>query len=90
MMQILETFPKPSPVATGMALVQQQLRSSPYWSVRQLICVLDQGCVTLRGTLPSYYLKQVAQSVAAQTLGIDRVQSDIRVQSESPVRASDY
>lgn len=82
MIQILGADPKSSQVSVGLTLLQQQLRSSPYWSVRQLICVLEQGCVTVRGTLPSYYLKQVAQAVAIKALGVGRMQSDIDVQSE--------
>ncbi len=66
----------------GAAVLQQQFRSSPYWSVRQLICVFDRGCVTIRGTLPSYYLKQVAQSIAMKSLGSDHIHSDIDVQPE--------
>jgi len=82
MVQILGADLKSPPPTVGMALLQQQLRSSPYWSVRQLICILDHGCVIVRGTLPSYYLKQVAQAVAIKALGVDRMQSDIDVQSE--------
>lgn len=82
MVQILGADLKSPPSAVGVALLQQQFRSSPYWSLRQLICVLDQGCVIVRGTLPSYYLMQVAQTVAAKALGINRIQNDIDVQSE--------
>jgi len=66
----------------GAAALQQQFRCSPYWSVRQLICVFDRGCVTIRGTLPSYYLKQVAQAIATKALGNDHIHSDIDVQPE--------
>jgi hypothetical protein len=82
MVQILGADVKSPPSTVGVALLQQQFHSSPYWSLRQLICVLDQGRVTVRGTLPSYYLKQVAQSVATKALGVDRIRSDIDVQSE--------
>ena len=72
-----------SPVSPlGAAALQEQLISSPYWSVRQLICHVDQGSIVLRGTVPCYYLKQVAQSVAAKTVGVECVRSDIEVQSE--------
>ena len=85
MIQVLGADLKSPQASVGVALLQQQLRSSPYWSVRQLICVLDQGCVTVRGTLPSYYLKQVAQAVAIKALGVDRMQSDIDVQSSDQI-----
>ena len=82
MVQIFAADLKLPPSTVGVALLQEQFRSSPYWSLRQLICVLDQGRVTVRGTLPSYYLKQVAQAVATKALGIDRIRSDIDVRSE--------
>jgi osmotically-inducible protein OsmY len=66
----------------GASALQQQLRSSPYWSVRQLNCHVDQGSIVLRGTVPCFYLKQVAQSVAVKTVGVECVRSDIEVQSE--------
>jgi hypothetical protein len=74
--------PTISPSTVGAALLQQQFHSSPYWSLRHLVCIFDRGCVTVRGTLPSYYLKQVAQSIAMKALGNDGIQSDIDVQSE--------
>ena len=66
----------------GTSALQQQLLRSPYWSVRQLICHVDEGRVVLRGTVPCYYLKQVAQTLAAKTVGMERIRSDIEVQSE--------
>lgn len=66
----------------GATAVQQLLNSSPYWSVRQLICHVDQDRIVLCGTVPSYYLKQVAQSLAARSVGAERVCSHIAVQPE--------
>ncbi len=59
--------------------LQHQLQSSPYWSLRQLICQVDKDRVVVCGTLPSYYLKQIAQSLAAKTVGMEHVCSDIEV-----------
>ena len=82
MAQILGCEMKSPLPSSGAALLQQQFCSSPYWSLRQLICVFEKGCVIVRGTLPSYYLKQIAQSIAMKALGNDNIQSDIDVQSE--------
>ena len=60
--------------------LEQDLRSSPYWSLRQLVCQLDRDRVTLHGTVPSYYLKQVAQALALKAVGVGHVESDIDVQ----------
>ena len=62
--------------------LQQQLQCSPYWSVRQLVCHVDRESIVLRGTVPSYYLKQVAQALALKTVGVGSLCSDIEVQSE--------
>ncbi len=70
-----------SPSPSRMAL-EQQLRTSPYWAVRQLVCQIDRNRVIIRGTVPSYYLKQVAESLASKAVGLECVASYIDVQSE--------
>jgi hypothetical protein len=62
--------------------LQERLRESPYWPVRQLVCVTSEEYVIVRGTLPSYYLKQVAQSLATRVVGSGRIRSDIQVTCE--------
>ena len=62
--------------------MQQQLQCSPYWSVRQLNCYVEQDRVVLRGTVPCFYLKQVAQTLALKTVGVGPLCSDIEVRSE--------
>jgi hypothetical protein len=68
-----------SPVAIDL---QEQLRNSPHWSVRQLVCYTSADCVILHGTVPSYYLKQVAQSLTMRIVGLGQIRNDIQVQSE--------
>ena len=63
----------------GPAALEKNLRTSPYWSLRQLICDVERDRVTLRGTVPSYYLKQVAQTLALKAVGVGHVESDIDV-----------
>ena len=62
--------------------LQELLRNSPYRSVRQLVCYTTADCVIVRGTVPSYYLKQVAQSLTMRIVGLGQVRNDIQVQSE--------
>jgi hypothetical protein len=62
--------------------LQEQLRNSPYRSVRQLVCYTSKDCVIVSGTVPSYYLKQVAQSLTMRIVGLGQVRNDIQVQSE--------
>ena len=55
-----------SPVATTgeqiVEMAEKTLRGSSYWPLRQVRCSYDEGQLTLHGKVPSFYLKQVAQS----------------------------
>ena len=61
--------------------IQEELRRSPYSCIRQLQCDYHEGVVTLRGRVPSYYLKQLAQSIARRTDGVEEVADRIDVAS---------
>jgi hypothetical protein len=63
----------------GAAELEETLRCSPYLDLRQLRCDVDCDNVVLRGTVPSYYLKQIAEAVATKTMGIQCVKSQIVV-----------
>ena len=67
-----------SPVAE----LERRLKGCPYWSVRQLACRVEQGRVVVSGTVPSYYLKQVAESLVAKVVGLAGVDYEIDVQAE--------
>jgi hypothetical protein len=59
------------------------LRSSPYPPLRSVECCERGGIMRLKGSVPSYYLKQLAQSLA---LSIDEtwlVQNEIEVVAPS-------
>jgi len=43
----------------------------------------DEGTIVLDGRLPSYYLKQVAQTVAASVNGVRRVVNHVQVERPS-------
>jgi hypothetical protein len=55
------------------------LRSNPYLALKNVACDYQDGVVILRGCLPTYYLKQVAQEVVAHQQGVDRVENQIEV-----------
>ncbi|HTU27141.1 MAG TPA: hypothetical protein VMF30_17170 [Pirellulales bacterium] len=44
------------------ALATEVLRGSPYRSVRQVTCTMRGNVLTLTGSVPSFFHKQVAQS----------------------------
>jgi hypothetical protein len=64
--------------------LEQRFRNSPYWPLRRLNCVGQSDLVIVRGTVPSYYLRQVADSLAANVLGVGHILSEIQVESEQP------
>ena len=82
MPQLCEDFSIMAPEQSAASILQEQFRSSPYWAIRQLVCDIERDRVIVRGTLPSYYLKQVAQALAAKAAGLVFVASYIDVQSK--------
>jgi osmotically-inducible protein OsmY len=60
-------------------LAERALRNSPYLVLRNVNCDFRDGVLTLRGCLPTYYLKQVAQAVVANIDGVRRVVNEIAV-----------
>ena len=66
----------------GATALQRQFETSPYHSLRRLTCAIAEGRIVLRGRVPCYYLKQIAQTLALKTIGLGRIDSDIEVGSE--------
>jgi BON domain len=66
------------------AALKQELGTSPYWSIRHLVCQIDGDRITVQGTVSSFYIKQIAQSLANKVVGIDCVRSEIDVEPEQP------
>ncbi len=61
------------------------LQRSCYRQLRQVICHFHEGMLILRGQLPSYYLKQLAQELAQEAVmeleGVEDVINHIEVKS---------
>ena len=58
------------------------LQRSPYRPIRSVSCECRQGVLFLRGPLPTFYLKQLAQEAVARVEGI------LQVVNETVVDAS--
>jgi hypothetical protein len=70
----------PDPQASLQAVAERALRSGPYPALKRLSCDCRGGVLVLRGRLPSYYLKQMAQEVVAhQVQGVGRLDNQIQV-----------
>ena len=55
------------------------LQKSPYGIVRRISCEYDGGVLVLKGRLPSYYHKQVAQEAVVDLRGVQQVHNEIEV-----------
>lgn len=71
---------------TGQSLLQavtgaarDRLRRSPYASIRRVSCEFDAGVLFLRGPLPSFYHKQLAQAAVADLAGVTEVANETEV-----------
>lgn len=53
--------------------VLDAFRASGYYSLTRIECEIKDGIAWLSGTVPSFYLKQLAQSLAARQAGVLRV-----------------
>jgi hypothetical protein len=70
----------PDPQAGPLAIAERALRNGPYPALKKLSCDYQGGVVVLRGCLPTYYLKQIAQEVVAQQVqGMGGLDNQIQV-----------
>ena len=66
-------------------VAESRLRNSSYWALRTLSCEYHDGVLVLNGRLPTYYLKQIAQTLVEGMDGVleianrvDVVRRDVR------------
>jgi osmotically-inducible protein OsmY len=76
---------RPDPEASAQAAAERGLRSSRYSALKHVSCDYQGGVLTLRGCLPTYYLKQIAQEVVAHQIeGVKRLENQIQVVKLTP------
>ena len=68
----------------ALAAISEALRQTGYGQLRMLDLRRDGDSVVLAGRVPTYFLKQLAQSVAMGVPGVGRVDNEIRVVSNEP------
>jgi hypothetical protein len=83
MIQLQPANTRARPLRLDADRVQNLLRASPYCAVRKLVCELEHDRIVLRGTVPCFYLKQIAQSVALGVVGPGLMESDVEVCTNS-------
>ena len=74
--------PSPDELQQAVArTAESRLRSNPYLALKTVSCQYSDGMLTLRGCLPSFYLKQMAQCVVGDVEGVRQVNNQIEVVS---------
>ena len=65
----------------AVVLLRERLQKSMYVALRSITVCLEEGSLYLRGTVPTYYTKQVMLSLAEDlsTAGVVRIVDETRV-----------
>jgi osmotically-inducible protein OsmY len=67
-------------------MAEDRFCASGYLALRDVTCTVSDGVASLHGSLPSHYLKQLAQEIAATVEGVRLVVNKIDV--KAPARPS--
>ena len=59
--------------------VRNALEQSGYAAIRNIVFDLDDGELTLRGQVPSYYMKQIAVAAVAKVAGVTLIYNRLKV-----------
>ncbi len=85
------TLDRPNPFATLFQeiadIARATLRQSSYFELRDIDCDFSGGILTLYGRVPSYHLKQLAQSFVANVPGVVEVHNRLEVSTPSVPRS---
>jgi hypothetical protein len=71
-------------------IAEDRFRHSGYFELRNVSCDFHEGVLTLRGRVPSYHLKQLAQAIACELEGILELNNQLEVVQSGDVRQSNY
>ena len=67
----------PNEAATSAAVAK--IRNAPYQALRRIDCHFYNGVMTLRGRVPSYYMKQYAQEMVGELASVQHVNNELEV-----------
>jgi hypothetical protein len=75
----------PTGTEPGRQNAERGLRSSCYAALKHVSCNYQGGVLVLRGSVPTYYLKQVAQEIVAHQFDkVERLENRIQVVRPAP------
>ena len=67
---------------------EERLRHSEYFELRNISCDFQEEVLTIRGRVPSYHLKQLAQSLLCEIAGILKLNNQLEVVPARDARQS--
>lgn len=70
------------------ALARAGLRRCSYTAIRDVSCEMRSGVLWLRGRVPSYYMKQIAQTVVRHVL--EELEDAVDINNELDVERNGY
>jgi hypothetical protein len=70
---------RPPDVGRPAAQAEARLRAHPYLALQRVSCECRDGVLVLRGRLPTYHLKQVAQTLVVGIDGVRRIDNQVEV-----------
>jgi len=76
LLKLNSTDTRSNPVA---AEARKRIRHDPHLSVQRIWCEYSEKKLFLHGHVPSYYLKQLAQTAVAGLDGVNQVVNEIEV-----------
>lgn len=68
-----------SPAHEVTEAAKDRLRKTPYQALRAISCEYDRGVLLLRGQLPTFYQKQLAQEAVVGLAGVVQVVNETEV-----------
>ncbi len=68
-----------SPDRATAEAAERKMTRSPYMELRSVSCDVQEGVLTLRGRVPSYYLKQMAQYMVDSLPGVQKIDNHLEV-----------
>ena len=67
------------PIVDVTETARDRLRHSPYVPLRSLCCDFESGGLVLRGRLPNFHHKQLAQETVRRLAGVRQIINEIEV-----------
>ena len=64
---------------TAEGVIRRRFQRSPYLPLRKIGCHLHNGVLSLCGRVPTYYLKQLAQTIGSSFQGVREISNELQV-----------